>query len=226
MVLANYPNRDGRIGNGVGLDTPASAIAILQALAAAGYRIGDAPDDGAALMRAAARRPDQRATRARRPRKRCRFADYSAFFASLPPPVQRARRRRAGARPSATRSFAEAGSIAAGFAIPGFRAGNIAVLIQPARGYNIDPKATYHDPALVPPHGYLAVYAWLREGFRADAVIHLGKHGNLEWLPGKALALSAECFPEAALGPLPHLYPVHRQRSGRGHARPSAAPRR
>ena len=93
------------------------------------------------------------------------------------------------------------------FGIPGFRCGNVAVLIQPARGYNRDPKATYHDPALVPPHAYLATYAWLADEFRADAVIDLGKHGTSEWLPGKALALSAECFPEAALGPLPHLYP-------------------
>jgi hypothetical protein len=85
--------------------------------------------------------------------------------------------------------------------------GNVAVLIQPARGYNLDPKATYHDPALVPPHSYLAAYAWLADSFRADAVIDLGKHGTLEWLPGKALALSSECFPEAVLGPLPHLYP-------------------
>ena len=81
------------------------------------------------------------------------------------------------------------------------------MLVQPARGYNLDPKSTYHDPALVPPHSYLAAYAWLADSFRADAVIDLGKHGTLEWLPGKALALSAECFPEAALGPLPHLYP-------------------
>ena len=93
------------------------------------------------------------------------------------------------------------------FAIPGFWSGNVAVLIQPARGYNLDPKATYHDPALVPPHSYFAAYAWLADAFRADAVIDLGKHGTLEWLPGKALALSAECFPEAVLGPLPHLYP-------------------
>ena len=77
--------------------------------------------------------------------------------------------------------------------------------MQPARGYNIDPAATYHDPALVPPHGYFAFYAWLRA--RVHAVVHMGKHGNLEWLPGKALALSAECFPEAALGPMPHVYP-------------------
>ena len=81
------------------------------------------------------------------------------------------------------------------------------MLIQPARGYNLDPKATYHDPALVPPHSYFAAYAWLADSFRADAVIDLGKHGTLEWLPGKALALSGECYPEAVLGPLPHLYP-------------------
>ncbi len=79
--------------------------------------------------------------------------------------------------------------------------------IQPARGYHIDPAASYHDPALPPPHGYLAFYAWLRRNFDAHALIHMGKHGNLEWLPGKALALSEDCLPEAAFGPLPHVYP-------------------
>jgi cobaltochelatase CobN len=83
----------------------------------------------------------------------------------------------------------------------------VTVGVQPARGYNIDPVASYHDPGLVPPHGYFAFYAWLREAFGAHAIIHMGKHGNLEWLPGKAVALSEDCFPEAALGPLPHLYP-------------------
>ncbi|NJM31327.1 MAG: cobaltochelatase subunit CobN, partial [Rhizobiales bacterium] len=85
--------------------------------------------------------------------------------------------------------------------------GNIVTAIQPSRGYDIDPKATYHDPALVPPHGYIAFYLWIRHDFGAHAVIHNGKHGNLEWLPGKATALSAECWPEAVFGPLPQLYP-------------------
>jgi cobaltochelatase CobN len=205
LILANYPNRDGRIGNGVGLDTPASAIAIVKALAAAGYRIGDMPDDGQVLVdRLLAgptnAKPDAPAS------ETLSFADYSTFFASLSLSVQQAILGRWG--PGERDPFFRAGRLDCGrFAIPGFRAGNIAVLIQPARGYNIDPKATYHDPALVPPHGYLAAYAWLAREFRADAVIHLGKHGTLEWLPGKALALSAECFPEAALPPLPHLYP-------------------
>src|SRR3546814_10550055 len=91
------------------------------------------------------------------------------------------------------------------------RLGNVAVAIQPARGYHIDPKASYHDPDLAPPHGYLAFHAWLRRTFDAHAVVFVGKHGNLEWLPGKALALSGSCFPEVALGPLPVLYPLDRK---------------
>ena len=93
------------------------------------------------------------------------------------------------------------------FHMPALKLGNVVVGLQPARGYNVDPAASYHDPDLVPPHGYLAFYGWLRDGFGAHAVVHFGKHGNLEWLPGKALALSDACYPEAAFGPLPHLYP-------------------
>src|SRR5438067_10325049 len=205
VILANYPNRDGRIGNGVGLDTPASAIAILRALAGAGYRISDAPDDPKELIHRLLDGPTNGNPGAPA-QESLSFADYSAFFASLPMPVQRAVAERWG--PAERDPFFRPGRLDCGrFAIPGFRAGNVAVLIQPARGYNIDPKASYHDPALVPPHSYFAAYAWLAEGFRADAVIHLGKHGTLEWLPGKALALSAECFPETVLAPLPHLYP-------------------
>ena len=206
MILANYPNRDGRIGNGVGLDTPASVLAILRALGrqpAIGWT--NIPDDSAALIRRLTDGPTNA-----NPTAACEetfsFAEYSSFFATLPLPVQQAIIARWG--PAERDPFFRAGRLDCGrFAIPGFRAGNVAVLIQPARGYGIDPKSTYHDPALVPPHAYLAVYAWLAQDFRADAVIHLGKHGTLEWLPGKALALSAECFPEAVLPPLPHLYP-------------------
>jgi cobaltochelatase CobN len=205
IILANYPNKDGRIGNGVGLDTPASAVAILAALKGAGYRLSDVPADGAALMARLLAGPSN-ARPAATAEETYSFADYSAVFTTLPPTVQQ----RVSAQWGAAESdpFFRPGRLDCGrFAIPGFRLGNVAVLIQPARGYNRDPKATYHDPALVPPHAYLATYAWLADDFRADAVIDLGKHGTLEWLPGKALALSAECFPEAVLGPLPHLYP-------------------
>ena len=205
LILANYPNRDGRIGNGVGLDTPASALAILRALANAGYRVASIPDDPKALISRLAAGPTN-VHPAAPAEETFSFADYSSFFGTLPPSVQGAVSGRWG--PAERDPFFREGRLDCGrFAIPGFRAGNVAVLIQPARGYGIDPKSTYHDPALVPPHAYLAVYAWLAQDFRADAVIHLGKHGTLEWLPGKALALSAECFPEAVLPPLPHLYP-------------------
>jgi cobaltochelatase CobN len=205
VILANYPNRDGRIGNGVGLDTPQSAVTILSALRDAGYRTGDMPEGGAALMERLLAGPST--ARPQAPAgETLPFAEYSAFFASLPEPVQQ---RVAAQWGSAERDpfFRPDRQGCGHFAIPGFRCGNVAVLIQPARGYNLDPKSTYHDPALVPPHSYFAAYAWLAGSFRADAVVDLGKHGTLEWLPGKALALSSECFPEAVLGPMPHLYP-------------------
>jgi cobaltochelatase CobN len=205
IVLANYPNRDGRIGNGVGLDTPQSAITILEALRDAGYRTGDIPDDAANLMGRLLAGPRNANPRAPA-EETLSFAEYSAFFATLPLATQKQVSERWGA--AERDPFFRPGRLDCGhFAIPGFRIGNIAMLVQPARGYNLDPKATYHDPALVPPHSYLAAYAWIADSFRADAVIDLGKHGTLEWLPGKALALSAECFPEAVLGPMPHFYP-------------------
>jgi cobaltochelatase CobN len=134
------------------------------------------------------------------------FPEYSAFFDSLPKSVQERVMAQWGA--AEADPFFRPGHVDCGrFAIPGLWSGNVAILIQPARGYNLDPKSTYHDPALVPPHSYFAAYAWLAGVFCADAVIDLGKHGTLEWLPGKALALSSECFPEAVMGPMPHLYP-------------------
>ncbi|MDB5408108.1 MAG: cobN [Rhodospirillales bacterium] len=207
IVLANYPNRDGRIGNGVGLDTPASAIEALRAMAAAGYDIGEIPADGNALIRRLLAGPTNSPASADHPvEESLARSDYAAFFATLPPTVQDAVHERWG--PPERDPFFREGRLDCGsFAIPAFRLGKIAVGLQPARGYNIDPAASYHSPDLVPPHGYLAFYAWLADAFRADAVVQMGKHGNLEWLPGKAVALSAECFPEAALGPLPHLYP-------------------
>jgi cobaltochelatase CobN len=205
IVLANYPNRDGRIGNGVGLDTPAGTIEVLRAMAAAGYDVPAIPPDGEALVARLLAGPTNGAP-GRIAEESLARSDYAAFFATLPRSVQDAVNARWGA-PERDPFFRESRLDCGSFAIPAFRLGKVALGLQPARGYNIDPAASYHAPDLVPPHGYLAFYAWLADGFRADAVVHMGKHGNLEWLPGKAVALSAECFPEAALGPMPHLYP-------------------
>ena len=207
LVLANYPNKNGRVGNGVGLDTPASVLAILRALNAAGYRVGELPPDGGALMTRLLAGPTNARTHwDREGEESFPRSDYATFLASLPRTVQDRVSERWGP-PERDPLFRPSDLDCGRFALPVLRFGNVAVAIQPARGYNLDPLASQHDPALVPPHGYLAFHAWLADGFRAHAVVHVGKHGNLEWLPGKALALSAECFPEAALGPLPHLYP-------------------
>lgn len=208
LILANYPNRDGRIGNGVGLDTPAGTVKILDEMQGAGYAVADVPRDGDALVRRLLAGPtnDVRALSQRTWDETLPFNEYQIFFASLPRAVQTAVTERWG--PAETDPFFRPGEIDCGhFAIAAFRCGKVAVCLQPARGYNIDPKSSYHDPDLVPPHSYLAFHAWLRESFRADAAVHMGKHGNLEWLPGKSLALSQDCFPEAALGPLPNIYP-------------------
>ena len=181
LILANYPTRDGRIGNGVGLDTPASALAVLRALGAEGL-----PADGDALMRLL--------QGARTGGPVFSKGAFEAFLGDLPEAATETVRERWGLDCRDT-------------VIPALLFGDIAVAVQPSRGYDIDPASSYHDPALPPPPAYLAFYGWLRRGFRADAVVHLGKHGNLEWLPGKALALSGDCFPDAVLGPTPNLYP-------------------
>ena len=199
--MANYPNRDGRLGNGVGLDTPAGTVEVLRAMAAEGYTLDALPADGDALMAYLMAGPTNAATDGREIREVLSASDYISFFESLPAKVQDDVTARWGV-PEKDPFFLDGR-----FALPLSRLGNVVVGIQPARGYNIDPKETYHSPDLVPPHGYLAFYAYLRRQFDTHAVIHMGKHGNLEWLPGKALALSETCYPEAVFGPLPHLYP-------------------
>ena len=208
IVLANYPNRDGRIGNGVGLDTPASVAGALATLSAAGYRVEGAPGDGATLMTQLLAGPtnDHRRRDGADGEAQLSLIDYSAFFATLPAAVREKIATRWGS-PERDPMFRPGALDCGAFRLPIVRYGNVVVAVQPARGYNIDPKTSYHDPALPPPHNYLAFHAWLRDAFRCDAIVHFGKHGNLEWLPGKALALSGECFPEAALGPIPNLYP-------------------
>ncbi len=205
LVLANYPHRDGRIGNGVGLDTPASAIAVLHALKAQGYRVENIPADGDALIHRLLDGPTN-AKPTREADETFARSDYEMFLSSVPRGAQEQIDARWGAIET-DKLFRESRLDCGAFAIPAIRCGNVVIGVQPSRGYDLDPKTSYHAPDLPPPHGYLAFHAWLADSVRAQAIIHLGKHGNLEWLPGKALALSSSCFPEIALGPIPHLYP-------------------
>ena len=203
LILANYPNKDGRLANGVGLDTPASIIEILNALRSQGYDTGNAPQSAAELMEIVQQGPTNWLTDRfeRRGGAALALADYQTFYDALPWAVRTQIEERWGQ--PADDPFIEDGA----FRLAIHQFGNITIGLQPARGYNIDPTETYHSPDLVPPHNYIAFYACLRQSIGADAMVHTGKHGNLEWLPGKSLALSAECLPEAIFGPTPHFYP-------------------
>ncbi|HEX2580891.1 MAG TPA: cobaltochelatase subunit CobN [Dongiaceae bacterium] len=197
IILANYPNRDGRIGNGVGLDVPRSLLVLLDALARDGYDVA-APADVPALMAMLLSGPTnadpERASTVRLP-----LEDYRTFFETFPPERREEILARWGAPDSDP--FVRDGA----FNLAVHALDQVLVGVQPARGYQIDPVATYHDATLPPPHYYLAFYCYLRE--KCAALIHLGKHGTAEWLPGKALALSRTCWPEIVLGPTPHFYP-------------------
>ncbi|MDZ7967216.1 MAG: cobaltochelatase subunit CobN, partial [Nostoc sp. DedSLP03] len=219
LILANYPNRNGRLANGVGLDTPASCVEILQALRQAGYEVENPPAQGDELIQrltdGVTNDPEGRESLP--VHQSVSWEEYQEYFASLPPAVQQGITERWGNLeqesnqelfPPAPRSLNAAEVCpSASFPVPGIQLGNIFVGIQPARGYDNDPSLNYHAPDLEPTHAYLAFYYWVRETFGADAVVHVGKHGNLEWLPGKSVALSSNCYPEVAFGALPHLYP-------------------
>ncbi|WP_017327027.1 cobaltochelatase subunit CobN [Synechococcus sp. PCC 7336] len=197
LLLANYPNRDGRLANGVGLDTPESCVRILQAMQQAGYDLPEIPTDSAALMKllTSSATNDPEGLQLRPVRQVLSAVAYRDWFDRLP----------AEAREKILQQWGEPDD--RDIPIAGVQFGKIFVGIQPSRGFDIDPSLNYHSPDLVPPHRYLAFYAWLRSQFDTRAIVHIGKHGNLEWLPGKGIALSENCFPEVAFGPLPHLYP-------------------
>ncbi|MEU8350122.1 cobaltochelatase subunit CobN [Streptomyces sp. NPDC048845] len=226
LVLSAYPTKHSRIGNAVGLDTPASAVALLRRLRAEGYDLG--PEDGPealpglvsgdgdeliyALIEAGGHDQDWLTEEqlARNP-VRIRAADYRRWYAELPKELRDAVEEHWGPPPGemfVDRSRDPEGEIV----LAALRRGNLLLLIQPPRGFGENPIAIYHDPDLPPSHHYLAAYRWIAAsaedgGFGADAMVHLGKHGNLEWLPGKNAGLSAACGPDAALGDLPLVYP-------------------
>ena len=206
IVLSAYPTKRSRLGNAVGLDTPASAIVLLDALAAAGYRVDHPPADGDALMARLADGLTYEAEELSAAQLAMAVGTldgrrYADWFSRLP---AAARHEVEGAwGPAPGRHRLHDGALV----FSGLELGNVLVAIQPPRGYGDDPVAVYHSPNLPPAHHYVAFYRWLDEVWGADAVVHLGKHGTLEWLPGKALALSAGCWPDAALGDIPFFYP-------------------
>lgn len=228
LVLSAYPTKHSRIGNAVGLDTPASAVALLRRLIDEGYDFGPAEEipglvsgDGDELIRAlidAGGHDQDWLTEEQLAANPVRIpaAAYKRWYATLPQELRESVEEHWGPPPGEMfldRSrVADGGDPEGDIVLAALRRGNLLILIQPPRGFGQNPIAIYHDPDLPPSHHYLAAYRWIAAsaddgGFGADAMVHLGKHGNLEWLPGKNAGLSAACGPDAALGDLPLVYP-------------------
>ncbi|MGQ9512372.1 cobaltochelatase subunit CobN [Thermodesulfitimonas sp.] len=216
VILHNYPPRTDRIGCAFGLDTPASLFRLLVALRDAGFRVEGLPESPEALFRlvlagmtndSAWLPPEEMARRAvgKIPPEK-----YREWFAGLPEAVRERLKENWGSPPGDVLSFR--GELL----VPGRVFGNVFVGLQPPRGFDAQAEAAYHSPDLPPPHQYLAFYRWLKEEFRADVVLHLGKHGTLEWLPGKSAGLGATCFPDVVLGELPNVYPYIVNNPGEG----------
>lgn len=203
IILANYPTGDGRLANGVGLDTPASCVEILKALQQAGYQIKDVPNTGDELIQRLTLgvTNDLEGRELRSVQQQLSQEEYQQYFENLSASVQE------GICQRWNSYFENRNLPSKSFSISGIKLGNIFVGIQPSRGYDIDPSFNYHAPDLEPTPEYLAFYFWVRYQFKADAIVHVGKHGNLEWLPGKSVGLSENCYPEVALGAIPHFYP-------------------
>jgi cobaltochelatase CobN len=216
IILHNYPPRDDRIGTAFGLDTPASVLNIMRVLKAAGYRIYEIPESGDALIRDIKkhltndnrlRSPEEMKSRAVASVSRER---YMKWFDELPINIRRRMVKSWGNPPGEL--FVHRG----GILIPGIINGNIFIGLQPPRGFLENAAAIYHSPDLPIPHHYYAYYRWIRDIFRADLIMHIGKHGSLEWLPGKSVGLSDSCFPDIAISDLPNIYPYIINNPGEG----------
>lgn len=228
LMLSAYPTKHSRVGNAVGLDTPVSTIRLLRRLAECGYDLGrtdgtdnevtrildsvnpDGSDDteaGDALIHAliaAGGQDEEWLTNAQLTDSHVRIsaADYRTWTSDVHPDLMGDIVEAWGEAPG--RLFVNDTNE---IVLATLQAGNVVLLIQPPRGFGENPVAIYHDPDLAPSHHYLAAYRWLERGFRAHAVVHLGKHGSMEWLPGKNAALSASCATDAVIGNLPLIYP-------------------
>jgi cobaltochelatase CobN len=217
LMLSAYPTKHSRVGNAVGLDTPASTVELLRRMREQGYDLGedafpgveptgtDQPDGDAlihALIAAGGQDPEWLTEEqlAGNP-IRVPAARYQKWFDALPAELREGVEEHWGPAPGEL--YVDNGDIV----LASLQSGNVIIMIQPPRGFGENPVAIYHNPDLPPSHHYLAAYRWLEEEFGAHAVVHLGKHGSLEWLPGKTAGLSASCAPDAVLGNLPLVYP-------------------
>ncbi len=211
VVLHNYPPSDDGIGTAFGLDSPESTVNLLDELGARGYDLGGTrPDDGQSLVETLTSQLtlDDRWVAPEDVRDRSVDVvgqeQYREWFGATDERFQEHVREEWGEPPDRP------------FAIPGVEFGNVLVTVQPPRGFGMDPSKVYHDSDLQPPHDYVAFYKWLRNDFDADAVVHLGTHGSLEWLPGKTVGLNGESAPDQLIDDIPNVYPYIVNNPGEG----------
>ncbi len=225
LVLSAYPTKRSRLGNAVGLDTPASVIELLRALASAGYRVDRVPPDGDALM---AELADAVPYASDEPEPVARGDgagswsedEYERHFAQLPAQARADLTEAWGPPPG--RVFTDGGHLV----FAGLDLGGVLVAVQPPRGFGENAVAVYHSPDLAPTHHYVAFYRWLDAEWGADAIVHVGKHGTLEWLPGKSVGLSAGLLARRRARRPPPRLPLRDERPRRGDPGQAAGPRR
>lgn len=207
IVFHHYPPRNDRIGCAAGLDSFASVHNLLGRMKEAGYVLEKEYENGEELAQEIVsgmtgdRRwltPDEMARRAA---AAVGPEDHLPWHNALPQANQIKMTADWGEMPGDL--FVHEQNLL----ISGLINGNVFISMQPPRGYIEQADKIYHDPHLSPPHHYLAYYRWIKHVFKADVVLHIGKHGSLEWLPGKGAGLSRECYPELAIMDLPNVYP-------------------
>lgn len=206
ILLHNYPPRNDTIGTAFGLDAPASVVNLLRALKQQGYHVESVPEKGDDLIgellcRVTNNRRWLSAERAKLAVDAVEPNRYASWFGALSPSIQAKLVEDWGEIPG------EVFNYGGRLCIPGILNGNVFIGIQPPRGFSDDPGKIYHSPDASPTHHYLAYYRWIRDVFGAHVVMHIGKHGSLEWLPGKSVGLSADCFPDVMVDDLPNVYP-------------------
>ncbi|PPD41148.1 MAG: cobaltochelatase subunit CobN [Methylocystis sp.] len=189
LILSDYPARRGRGGYAIGLDAEASVAEIVSALDEAGYDVSPVSGKVIRALENAVHIID------------VPLADYRAWLSRLP----------AAFVASVDDAWGDASADPAiadnVFRFSCIESGNLIIALQPDRGARAERYESYHDMQRPPRHAYVAFYLWLRHLRKIDALIHLGAHGTLEWLPGKSVMLSQDCAPEVVLGPTPLVYP-------------------
>ena len=215
LIFHNYPPKNYNIGSASGLDTMESARLLLERMKEEGYLIDFVPESSEAFIQLmTSHATNDLSLMTDKQAEECEklsAEEYIEYFNTLPEEARNKMIDQWGEAPGSV-MLSDEGNIL----VPGTMDGNVFLTVQPARQYGMDPQRAYHDPSIAPTHQYLAFYYWLRNVFKADAVIHFGTHGNVEWLPGKAVGLDEASYSDIAMGEMPNIYPYLMTIAGEG----------